>query len=108
MTSRRGHRQRLPVSVDSRLDGRHVPGPIQLRTWKAGRHQQRRRDRGELVAADAPRTVEVPDDLRTALDGSANATAKWGSLAYSRRKGNSSVPSRTRRNPKHAHGASPP
>jgi len=39
-----------------------------------------------LTADDAPRTVEVPDDLKAALDGSPAALAAWDALSYSRRK----------------------
>ena len=40
----------------------------------------------EVVLDDAPRVVEVPADLRTALDGSAVASAAWQKLPYSRQK----------------------
>ena len=40
----------------------------------------------ELVVDAAPRVVDVPADLRAALDGSARAVAAWDELAYSHRK----------------------
>jgi hypothetical protein len=40
----------------------------------------------ELVLDTAPRIVEVPADLRAALDGSAAAAAAWQKLAYSHQK----------------------
>jgi uncharacterized protein DUF1905/bacteriocin resistance YdeI/OmpD-like protein len=41
----------------------------------------------ELVVDTAPRVVEVPEDLRTALDGSPAAAAAWAKLSYSNQKG---------------------
>lgn len=35
----------------------------------------------------APRVVEVPEDLRTALDGSPAAASAWAKLSYSNQKG---------------------
>ncbi|MDT5125285.1 MAG: hypothetical protein QOI28_232 [Mycobacterium sp.] len=40
----------------------------------------------ELVLDSAPRVVEVPEDLRTALDDSPDASAAWAKLSYSHRK----------------------
>jgi hypothetical protein len=40
----------------------------------------------ELDLDSAPRVVEVPEDLRTALDGSPDAAAAWAKLSYSRQK----------------------
>ncbi len=40
----------------------------------------------ELTLDTAPRTVEVPDDLRSALDGSPAALAAWEKLSPSARK----------------------
>jgi Bacteriocin-protection, YdeI or OmpD-Associated/Domain of unknown function (DUF1905) len=40
----------------------------------------------ELTLDSAPRTVEVPDDLRSALDASASAAAAWDKLSYTYRK----------------------
>jgi bacteriocin resistance YdeI/OmpD-like protein/uncharacterized protein DUF1905 len=40
----------------------------------------------ELTLDSAPRTVEVPDDLRSALDASATAAAAWDKLSYTNRK----------------------
>jgi hypothetical protein len=40
----------------------------------------------ELVLDTAPRVVDVPADLRAALDGSAAAAAAWQKLAYSYQK----------------------
>jgi hypothetical protein len=57
---------------------------------------ERRRDSGigggdaidvELVVDTARRVVEVPEDLRTALDGSPAAAAAWAKLSYSNQKG---------------------
>ncbi|MCW2512747.1 MAG: hypothetical protein JWR11_1789 [Mycobacterium sp.] len=40
----------------------------------------------DLVLDTAPRVVEVPADLKAALDGSAAASAAWQKLAYSYQK----------------------
>jgi hypothetical protein len=40
----------------------------------------------ELTLDTAPRTVEVPDDLQSALDASPAAAAAWDKLAYTHRK----------------------
>jgi Bacteriocin-protection, YdeI or OmpD-Associated/Domain of unknown function (DUF1905) len=40
----------------------------------------------ELILDTAPRVVEVPDDLRAALDASPAAAAAWEKLSYSRQK----------------------
>jgi hypothetical protein len=40
----------------------------------------------ELDLDSAPRVVEVPEDLRTALDSSPDAAAAWAKLSYSRQK----------------------
>jgi hypothetical protein len=40
----------------------------------------------ELVADDAPRTVEVPDDLAAALDASPGARAAFDAAAFSHRR----------------------
>jgi hypothetical protein len=40
----------------------------------------------ELTLDASPRTVEVPDDLRSALDASASAAAAWEKLSYTHRK----------------------
>jgi hypothetical protein len=40
----------------------------------------------ELTVDTAPRVVEVPDDLRAALDGSPAAAAAWEKLAPSNKK----------------------
>ncbi|WP_166906588.1 YdeI/OmpD-associated family protein [Mycobacterium sp. DL440] len=40
----------------------------------------------DLTVDIEPRTVEVPDDLRAALAGSAGAAAKWERLSYSKQK----------------------
>jgi hypothetical protein len=40
----------------------------------------------ELVLDTAPRVVDVPDDLRTALDGSPEAAAAWAKLSHSQQK----------------------
>ncbi|MEV0672275.1 YdeI/OmpD-associated family protein [Mycobacterium sp. NPDC050441] len=40
----------------------------------------------ELTVDTEPRTVEVPDDLRAALAGSADTAAKWERLSYSKQK----------------------
>jgi hypothetical protein len=40
----------------------------------------------ELTLDTAPRTVDVPADLRAALDASAPAAAAWGTLSNSNRK----------------------
>jgi Bacteriocin-protection, YdeI or OmpD-Associated/Domain of unknown function (DUF1905) len=40
----------------------------------------------ELTLDTTPRTVEVPDDLRSALDASATATAAWEKLSYTHKK----------------------
>ncbi|TGB38194.1 YdeI/OmpD-associated family protein [Mycolicibacterium peregrinum] len=40
----------------------------------------------ELTVDTEPRTVEVPDDLRAALAGSADASNAWERLSYSRQK----------------------
>jgi hypothetical protein len=40
----------------------------------------------ELILDAAPRVVEVPEDLRAALDRSAVAAAAWRKLAYSQQK----------------------
>jgi len=40
----------------------------------------------ELVVDTAPRIVEVPDDLRAALDASPGAAAAWAALSYSNQK----------------------
>lgn len=40
----------------------------------------------DLTVDVEPRTVEVPDDLRAALAGSAEAAAKWERLSYSKQK----------------------
>lgn len=40
----------------------------------------------ELTLDTAPRTVEVPDDLRSALDASATAAAAWEKLSFTHRK----------------------
>src|ERR1700712_4288775 len=40
----------------------------------------------ELTVDTAPRVVEVPDDLRVALDGSPAAAAAWEKLAPSNKK----------------------
>ena len=42
----------------------------------------------ELVLDSAPRVVDVPEDLRTALDGSPHAAAAWAKLSYSHQKAN--------------------
>jgi hypothetical protein len=39
-----------------------------------------------LTVDQEPRTVEVPEDLKAALDGSAGALAAWDALSHSRRK----------------------
>lgn len=40
----------------------------------------------ELAVDTEPRTVTVPDDLQAALAGSADASAAWQRLSYSRQK----------------------
>jgi hypothetical protein len=40
----------------------------------------------ELLLDTAPRVVDVPEDLRTALDGSPEAAAAWAKLSYSKQK----------------------
>jgi hypothetical protein len=40
----------------------------------------------ELTLDTAPRTVEIPDDLQSALNSSATATAAWDKLSYTHRK----------------------
>ncbi|WP_454792268.1 YdeI/OmpD-associated family protein [Mycolicibacterium lutetiense] len=40
----------------------------------------------DLTVDTEPRTVEVPDDLRAALAGSADAAATWERLSYSKQK----------------------
>ena len=40
----------------------------------------------ELTLDTTPRTVEIPDDLRSALDASATAAAAWEKLSYTHRK----------------------
>jgi hypothetical protein len=40
----------------------------------------------ELTLDTAPRTVEVPDDLRSALDASPAAAAAWVGLSYTYKK----------------------
>jgi len=40
----------------------------------------------ELTLDTAPRTVDVPDDLQSALDASAKARAAWDELSYTHRK----------------------
>ncbi len=40
----------------------------------------------ELTLDTAPRTVEVPDDLQSALNSSASAGAAWDKLSYTHRK----------------------
>ena len=40
----------------------------------------------ELTLDTAPRTVEIPDDLQSALTSSATAAAAWDKLSYTHRK----------------------
>jgi Bacteriocin-protection, YdeI or OmpD-Associated/Domain of unknown function (DUF1905) len=40
----------------------------------------------ELTLDTAPRTVEIPDDLQSALNSSATAAAAWDKLSYIHRK----------------------
>jgi hypothetical protein len=40
----------------------------------------------ELTLDTAPRTVELPDDLQTALNSSAAAAAAWDKLSFTHRK----------------------
>jgi hypothetical protein len=40
----------------------------------------------ELVLDSAPRVVEVPEDLRAALDAAPEAAAAWSKLSYSHQK----------------------
>ena len=40
----------------------------------------------ELTLDTAPRTVDLPDDLQSALDASAKARAAWDELSYTHRK----------------------
>jgi Bacteriocin-protection, YdeI or OmpD-Associated/Domain of unknown function (DUF1905) len=40
----------------------------------------------ELTLDAAPRTVDVPDDLQSALNSSATAAAAWDKLSYTHRK----------------------
>ena len=40
----------------------------------------------ELVVDTAPRVVEVPADLKAALDGAAGAAEAWAKLSYSNQK----------------------
>jgi hypothetical protein len=40
----------------------------------------------ELTLDTAPRTVEIPDDLQSALNSSASAGAEWDKLSYTHRK----------------------
>jgi hypothetical protein len=40
----------------------------------------------ELTIDTAPRTVEIPDDLQSALNSSATAAAAWDKLSYTHRK----------------------
>lgn len=40
----------------------------------------------ELTLDTAPRTVEIPDDLQSALKSSATAAAAWERLSYTHRK----------------------
>jgi Bacteriocin-protection, YdeI or OmpD-Associated/Domain of unknown function (DUF1905) len=40
----------------------------------------------ELTLDTAPRTVDVPDDLQSALNSSATAAAAWDKLSYTHRK----------------------
>ena len=44
------------------------------------------RSRSELTLDIAPRTVELPDDLQSALNSSAAAAAAWDKLSYTHRK----------------------
>jgi len=60
----------------------------------------------ELTLDSAPRTVDVPDDLRSALDGSPRAHASWEKLSYTIGR-NTSERCSTPRRPTPAHGASP-
>jgi hypothetical protein len=40
----------------------------------------------KLTLDTAPRTVEIPDDLQSALNSSATAAAAWDELSYTHRK----------------------
>jgi hypothetical protein len=40
----------------------------------------------ELTLDTAPRTVEIPDDLQSALNSSASAGAAWDKLSYTHKK----------------------
>jgi hypothetical protein len=59
--------------------------------FSAARRQDSGIGGGDAVEVDltldtAPRTIEVPADLRTALDASPRAAAAWETLSFSNRK----------------------
>ncbi len=59
--------------------------------FSAARRQDSGIGGGDAVEVDltldtAPRTIEVPADLRTALDASPKAAAAWETLSFSNRK----------------------
>ena len=68
-----GGKYLLPFSAERRGEsGIHGGDPIDV----------------ELTLDTSPRTVEVPDDLQSAINSSATAAAAWEKLSYTHRKEN--------------------
>ncbi|MGO8673686.1 MAG: YdeI/OmpD-associated family protein [Capsulimonadaceae bacterium] len=91
-----GTKGRVPVKAT--FDG--VPYSGSLVKMGPGSHcililkeirEQLGKGRGDIVSVtveldETPRTVEVPDDLASAISGDSSANALWEGLAYSHRK----------------------
>ena len=80
------HGERLHLPLDGRVDGRKY-----LLPFSAERRSESGISGGDAIDVEleldtAPRVVDVPEDLRAALDGSPDAAAAWAKLSYSQQK----------------------
>ena len=95
MASIGGGKKAFPVSVTvngttlslrlARMGGENMIGLAKAARAQAGVELGATYD-VEIAAATGERTVEVPDDFRTALDASAEIAASFDAMAYSHRK----------------------
>ena len=90
----RGKRVPVVVTIDGGYSYRNTIAPMGGQFWLSFNAETRRatgRGAGDEVEVtldldDAPRVVEVPDDLAAALDGDPAAAAAWAKLSYSHQK----------------------
>jgi hypothetical protein len=91
----RGKRVPVVVTIDGGYEYRNTIASMGGRFLVSFNAETRRatgRDAGDEIEVrldvdDAPRTIEVPDDLATELAGDDAAKAAWDALSYSRQRG---------------------